>query len=644
VLLRRSVLGALAFAALALPATASAADPDQIVRWPLDTIEGAGFGRTSPAASADPEWAGRAVDASTVADGRFGAAYDPRSDGVQGQGFESQERSALRPDSVTVMAWVRGTRPANRAIIVAKGEATFAAPNCTDNAYALKVGTNGAPEFLVGTGTGSADTHQANGVGGIDPAQVWDGRWHAVAGTFDAATSRISLALDGTIMGSRITARSTIDYDYYSDAQRLSVGRAFNPDKCGYANGQYAGQLDEVRLYDRALTAAELAYLQDPAAPEPRELPVPSGPGPVDPGPTDPGPADPGPSDPGPSTPAPSVPTPTDPGRGIGPALPGAPPSARVPAATPSGLAAYLSLGGTGFTSPDIDVLLLQIAVAMRDAVQTTNRTAITTSMDERKAAMDAALAARDAMEKAGEKPAQVTQDLQAVGGALTGGLQVKIKAPKGAASTVVASSIAVLERTPGGKLQTTEIALPTGVYPADPKTGITTAQVGVSPKAGKALLGSLDGDVLGVSVLVKPASLPASALPPAEAAQLDVAMAATQRYEDRVAELTKAIRERSETLAGARFGARSVARGFAASPHGAPATTPAMTKRQARRSLAKLRQRFRTATHARNVTVRTATRLAVDDFARAGSADATTTSFAIQRCTPQGCPFAIGG
>lgn len=633
---RRSVLGALAFAALALPTTASAADPDQIVRWPLNVVDGVGNGRTSPAADGNPAWAGQAADATTVPDGRFGAAYDLHTVGFGGQGFAVGDRAALQPGSVTVMAWVRGVRPTNRAILVAKGEATFANPTCQDNAYALKVGTTGAPEFLVGTGTGTPDTHAITAAGGLDPATVWDGRWHAVAGTFDAATSRVSIALDGAVVGSATAPRPTIDYGYYADAPGLSVGRAFNPDKCGYAESQYAGRLDEVRLYDRALTAPELAYLQDPAATEPRELPVPNPPGPVDPGPGDPGPVDPGPTVPGPSVPGPTV-GPTNPTLVAPPAGP-APRGPLVMGAVSSSLADFVQVDGLGRTSKEVDELLMQIAVAMRDAAEKAGGTTITTTIEERKLAL-AALSAK-------AEAARVQ-----AGSALKDGLQVQLEAPRAAAISV-ASSIAVTERLASGKAQTTAIALPTGVYPVDPKTGIATAQIGVSPKAAAALDKSLGGDVVAVSVLVKPSSLPASALAAGEADRLAELMKRVAALEARANSMADRIQALSadrtpvvggHDAAGTRSAALTVP-GSSTSRHGAPATVPAASKRQARRALAKLRHRFRETSHARNVAVQAETRLAIDDFARAGSGDAQTSSFALQRCTPAGCPFAMGG
>lgn len=85
----------------------------------------------------------------------------------------------------------------------------------------------------------------------IGRTAVSRGAWHHVAATYDGTTWR--LYLDGVLDG-QAAARATPRAD---SIQHFGIGTAFN--STGVAAGRFAGSIDEVRVWDRARTEAEIA-------------------------------------------------------------------------------------------------------------------------------------------------------------------------------------------------------------------------------------------------------------------------------------------------------------------------------------------------------------------------------------------------
>jgi hypothetical protein len=101
-------------------------------------------------------------------------------------------------------------------------------------------------KFIVNTGAGATGACGAN-FGCAEGGTVTPG-WHLVTGTFDGTTGR--LYIDGALVSSEtFTAPLNTNFPLY-------IGRA-------YAGNGWAwfGVIDEVRLYNRALTAPEVASL-----------------------------------------------------------------------------------------------------------------------------------------------------------------------------------------------------------------------------------------------------------------------------------------------------------------------------------------------------------------------------------------------
>jgi hypothetical protein len=249
-------LGLLAFLAVAVvvsPASAPASHEGPLVaQWHLDELIGDPI-------STSPDSSGHGLDlVEGPSDGglegtagRFGLGvlFDANTPLVLGQS------TLLEPQRVSVVAWVRsgGSPGVNRAIVAKGGDSM-----CGASSWALGTASGGLEFYVRGPGSDERFSSPFAFAG-----DVWDAEWHAVAGTYDGTTVR--LYVDGAEVGSGQPGPSAIDY-----------GR---PDR-SFALGQYpscAGRgiserLDEVQVYNRALTPAEVATLHDPSATAPRVI------------------------------------------------------------------------------------------------------------------------------------------------------------------------------------------------------------------------------------------------------------------------------------------------------------------------------------------------------------------------------------
>jgi len=268
---------------LAFPVSALAQAANPLAgQWHLDEI------RQGPTSSSTPDSSGHGLDGAvlgvSLVPGRFGSAFN----------FDGEVRvgrsSTLEPPALTVLAWVKRTgTPGTGRYVVAKG-----ARGCATNSYALSTGASGGLQFSVSDGGANVSLSPAAGPG------LWDGQWHAVAGTFDGQTVRFYL--DGLQVGSGTAASAPVGYALDNDD--FVLGRY--PLQAGCASGYYTGATDEVRVYSRALSASEIGRLQTapgstppvlqpdatpPPPPPPPGLPNPPGPPTPPPGQAGPAPA-----------------------------------------------------------------------------------------------------------------------------------------------------------------------------------------------------------------------------------------------------------------------------------------------------------------------------------------------------------------
>lgn len=173
---------------------------------------------------------------------------------------------ALEPAHITVDAWVKASgSPGNFKYIVDKGASVknaclgagttilAAESNVIAAAsYALYTGPTGSIQFYISDGTNivkaPADPNP------IPPADIWDGNWHFVAGTYDG--SNVNLYIDGVLVGSTPSS-ITIAYGFAPTGDdNLYFG---NYPNCNQVPSlSFAGGIDEVEIFTRALSQSEI--------------------------------------------------------------------------------------------------------------------------------------------------------------------------------------------------------------------------------------------------------------------------------------------------------------------------------------------------------------------------------------------------
>ncbi|MEA2315780.1 MAG: hypothetical protein QOI03_2472, partial [Solirubrobacteraceae bacterium] len=244
-----------------LGAAPAVADTGLAGEWHLDQVD-PGNPPTTPDSSGHG-LTGTDVRGSLVP-GRFGSGLQLMA---TGDGVDVPDAPALEPNRMTVMAWVKENgNPLQFRTIVGKG-----ASGCSSRSYVLDVGsTPGGLRFAV---TFSPSAFVA---AEVQAAGIWDGQWHAIAGTYDGAT--VGLWVDGVEISSAPVPAGFTDVDYADYGPpgdtRLAFGRYVQPQGGCDQNGfQFLGALDEVRIYGRALSASEISYLQTAPGPTPPELP-----------------------------------------------------------------------------------------------------------------------------------------------------------------------------------------------------------------------------------------------------------------------------------------------------------------------------------------------------------------------------------
>jgi hypothetical protein len=155
--------------------------------------------------------------------------------------------SSLEPEHVTAEAWLRApSSPGPYKHIISQG-----ASDCGSASYGLYTGANGGLIFYIAQASPTFTLSPDAGAG------VWDGAWHHVAGTFDGATVR--LYVDGVEVGSGTPTSLTIGYPF--NLPDGFIG-GFGTDCVSPITNQnlnYAGDLDEPRIWRRALAATEIA-------------------------------------------------------------------------------------------------------------------------------------------------------------------------------------------------------------------------------------------------------------------------------------------------------------------------------------------------------------------------------------------------
>lgn len=229
--------------ALVVAGSPAAASGSLVGQWHFD--EGAGT-----AAADSSGYGNNGTLAGSVAwvAGRFGSAL--QFNGAPGD-VQVPDSPSLDPASgITVSAWVRSAgSPGTYRYVVAKG-----ADACIAASYGLYTGPSGGLEFYVSREHGTVYARSPDAGTG-----VWDGNWHLAVGTFDGTTIR--LYVDGTQVASGTAYPGPIEYPL-SSSNDLFLG-----DYPGCATHTFVGDIDEVSIWDQALTAGEISAMMQGTPP-----------------------------------------------------------------------------------------------------------------------------------------------------------------------------------------------------------------------------------------------------------------------------------------------------------------------------------------------------------------------------------------
>jgi Concanavalin A-like lectin/glucanases superfamily len=165
--------------------------------------------------------------------------------------------TTYQPAKITVEAWVKGTAAAGADLI--QYMVSKSGYSCSTAAYAL-YSRGGDVAFYISPAKGEY-------VESPVASNVWDGNWHHLVGTYDAKSVR--LYVDGVQAGTGTAETRAIAYNDYSRKDLYigsyddgSICYADDPAIVGtYSNSHFQGDIDEVRIWSRALTATEVGNL-----------------------------------------------------------------------------------------------------------------------------------------------------------------------------------------------------------------------------------------------------------------------------------------------------------------------------------------------------------------------------------------------
>lgn len=222
-------------------------DPDLILHYTFD--EGSGT-RVWDSATFGNNHATTVTDAQWITDGRFGGAYGPASTNAGMQNFTPANQSDLnlnpRGDAFTISLWCRTTTTNGYTTLFSKDSAS---PQVTQ--FRLW-STNPTPSLQ------GINGNQYGGSISTTPV-LNDGQWHLVTmvNFNDAGTWRTRVYYDN---GTQSTTFNTGNGGMVSDLLRIGGLSA------GW-NGWF-GQIDDFRIYRRALTQAEVNTLYTAPNPE----------------------------------------------------------------------------------------------------------------------------------------------------------------------------------------------------------------------------------------------------------------------------------------------------------------------------------------------------------------------------------------
>lgn len=162
-------------------------------------------------------------------------------DGVNDFVATASDLSPRLGGTATLTAWVKTTQVGNVKMYKAPGITGVEQAGLDDDVFWGWIDDTGRIGVMAGDTAGAKSARPVN-----------DGQWHLVALTRDAASGRVQVYVDGVLGGEAVSAAGAKTTPF------ASIGRI--EDTSG-AVDYFAGSLDDVRVYDRVLSASEIAAL-----------------------------------------------------------------------------------------------------------------------------------------------------------------------------------------------------------------------------------------------------------------------------------------------------------------------------------------------------------------------------------------------
>lgn len=188
----------------------------------------------------------------SYAPGQFGQAFQF---GGNDQVVEIPHSVDLQPSSITVAAWIITGSTTGLRLIADKSHGSVGG---VSSGWALQM-SNGVIAWASGNSTAFP---QLNGT-----ISVADNRYHHIAATIDDSTKTMRLYVDGNPDGMRTFTGTLLGND-----RPVDIGAWWDGTLNSVYNREFVGGIDDVAIYNRALTQTEIGQLMNHSIPEPSGL------------------------------------------------------------------------------------------------------------------------------------------------------------------------------------------------------------------------------------------------------------------------------------------------------------------------------------------------------------------------------------
>jgi Concanavalin A-like lectin/glucanases superfamily len=236
--LNLNIVAVLTISMMFIPGTLAANATNIVGNWHLDEGRGkiaqdssgnfnTGNLKADTGSKTPPTWIDRKFDTAALHFGGQGSVEIPNS-------------PVLEPANITLEAWVkRAPGAVSSEYVMSKG-----ADGCRFASYAFYTGNSKGLFFYISDGKTYVESPDAG-------TSIWDDKWHHIAGTYDG--NMVKLYVDGTIVPNSKPTTLPIAY-------RLPTNNKFYIGSYGTnCVAKFRGDIDEVRVWNRALTNAEIA-------------------------------------------------------------------------------------------------------------------------------------------------------------------------------------------------------------------------------------------------------------------------------------------------------------------------------------------------------------------------------------------------